>query len=203
MKFVSDTFNQISRSLSTTDDTKMTSQIRQNFQDDCINGINNLINMYMSRSYSCMAAWQYLTRDDVALRNIASFFNALGQTKSRKAKQLIRYMNQRGGRVVLKEITQPDKAEWSSVLEVFEKTLECDKALNKELLILHDIAEKNRDWQFCDFLEKEFLQGMVKHLEELGWIITNLRRVGKGVGEFLFDAKYFTCTGEVVTKPGI
>ncbi|KAI1698587.1 ferritin-like domain-containing protein [Ditylenchus destructor] len=175
----------------------MTSQIRQNFQDDCINGINNLINMYMSGSYSCTAAWQYLTRDDVALRNIASFFEALGHIKSQKAKELISYMNKRGGRVVLKEISQPDKAEWSSVLEVFEKTLECDKAVNKELLNLHDIAEKNHDWQMCDFLEKEFLQHMVKHLEELGWIITNLRRVGKGLGEFMVDTKYFTCTGKV------
>ncbi|KAI1700199.1 ferritin-like domain-containing protein [Ditylenchus destructor] len=177
----------------------MTSQIRQNFQDECITGINNVINTYMRGAYCCMSLWQYFCRDDMALYNVGRFFECVGEIKSRKARQLICYMNQRGGRVIFKDITAPEKNEWGTVQEACEKVLECEKTLNQELLRLHDLAEKNKDWQLCDYLEKNFLKDMVKHIEELGWIITNLRRVGKGVGEFLFDAHYFTDTGKIHT----
>uniref|UniRef100_A0A914EJV7 Ferritin n=1 Tax=Acrobeloides nanus TaxID=290746 RepID=A0A914EJV7_9BILA len=126
--------------------TTTTSQIRQNFHDDSINGINKLINMYWHGNYSCMSLWQHFTRDDVALSNIACYFEKVGKIKCWKAKQLMCYMNTRGGRVTMNDIQAP-KLDWSSALEAFESTLEFEKNVNKELLTLHSIALKNNDYQ--------------------------------------------------------
>lgn len=38
----------------------------------------------------------------------------------------------------------------------------------------------------CDFLEDKFLREQVESIEEIGNIITNLKRVGKGLGEFMW-----------------
>jgi ferritin heavy chain len=42
-----------------------------------------------------------------------------------------------------------------------------------------------------DFLEDKYLREQVESIEEIGKIITNLKRVGGGLGEFMFDKEYF------------
>ena len=42
-----------------------------------------------------------------------------------------------------------------------------------------------------DFLEDEFLNKNVKVIEECGKHITNLKQVGKGIGEYMFDKHNF------------
>lgn len=83
----------------------------------------------------------------MALNNIARYFEIGGKIKCWKAKQLIKYMNQRGGRVVFNDITAPKKTEWGTSLEAFEYLLEYQKNVNKELLDLHTVATKNNDYQ--------------------------------------------------------
>lgn len=39
----------------------------------------------------------------------------------------------------------------------------------------------------CDFLEDKYLREQVESIEEIGKMITNLKRVGGGLGEFMFD----------------
>lgn len=39
----------------------------------------------------------------------------------------------------------------------------------------------------CDFIDTEYLQEQVDGIKELGDHITNLERVGEGMGVFLFD----------------
>jgi ferritin heavy chain len=39
----------------------------------------------------------------------------------------------------------------------------------------------------CDFLEGNFLKEQVASIEEISQYISNLKRVGTGLGEFLFD----------------
>jgi len=46
----------------------------------------------------------------------------------------------------------------------------------------------------CDFLENEYLEEQVKDIKELSNHITNLRRVGPGLGEFMFDKETFECS---------
>lgn len=41
--------------------------------------------------------------------------------------------------------------------------------------------------QLCDFLENDFLIEQVQAIKELSDHITNLRRVGPGLGEYMYD----------------
>lgn len=42
----------------------------------------------------------------------------------------------------------------------------------------------------CEFLEDKFLREQVESIEEIGRIVTQLKRVGKGLGEFMFDKEF-------------
>ena len=46
-------------------------------------------------------------------------------------------------------------------------------------------------FQICDFLEKEFLEEQVEDMKHISDHLTNLRRVGPGLGEFMFDKETF------------
>ena len=45
----------------------------------------------------------------------------------------------------------------------------------------------------CDCLEKRFLEEQVHHIKMVADHITNLRRVGPGLGEFMFDQHVLDC----------
>lgn len=57
----------------------------------------------------------------------------------------------------------------------------------QSLLGIHAIASENKDENFCDFLETEFLQEQVDSIKEISDKITNLKRVGEGLGVYMFD----------------
>ena len=39
----------------------------------------------------------------------------------------------------------------------------------------------------CDWLENEFLQEQVESIKKISDYVTNLKRVGPGLGEYMFD----------------
>lgn len=57
----------------------------------------------------------------------------------------------------------------------------------QSLLGIHNIAAANNDANFCDFLETEFLQEQVDSMKEIADHVTNLQRVGEGLGVYMFD----------------
>lgn len=57
----------------------------------------------------------------------------------------------------------------------------------QSLLDIHGIATEKNDANMCDFLESEYLQEQVDAIKELGDHLTNLRRVGEGLGVYIFD----------------
>lgn len=99
----------------------------------------------------------------------------------------MKYQNDRGGRIVLQDIPKPVKQDWSSGLEAMEAALELEKTVNKSLLAMHSLAGSNNDPHLCDFLETHYLNEQVEAIKKLSDYVTNLRRVGSGLGEYLFD----------------
>ena len=59
--------------------------------------------------------------------------------------------------------------------------------MNAKLLVLANLADKHKDEQFCDFMEDQFLSPEVELLKEIGGHVTNLKRVGDGLGVFQYD----------------
>ena len=68
-----------------------------------------------------------------------------------------------------------------------QTALALEKHVNQALLDLHKLSDSHGDAQLCDFLEANYLTEQVEAIKEISDHITNLKRVGTGMGEYLFD----------------
>ena len=97
----------------------------------------------------------YFDRDDVALPGFAKYFKKAADEEKEHAEKLMKFQNQRGGRVILKPISKPAKDEWGSGLDAMQAALELEKAVNQALLDLHKVADSHNDYQvlidWCKF----------------------------------------------------
>ncbi|XP_078387948.1 ferritin heavy chain B-like isoform X2 [Cetorhinus maximus] len=80
------------------------SQSRQNYPSKCEDGINSQINLELSASYVYLSMSYYFDRDDVALKNFAKFYLEQSLEEQEHAAKLMKFQNQRGGRIILKDI---------------------------------------------------------------------------------------------------
>lgn len=166
----------------------MASQIKQNFHADTEQAINNQINMELTASYTYQSMAFYFDRDDVALPGFSDFFKHSSDEEREHAEKLMKYLNKRGGRVVLQDVKRPAQDEWGNGLQALETALALEKKVNQSLLDLHALAASKNDPHFTDFLEEEYLDEQVESIKKIGEYITKLKRAGPtGLGEYIFD----------------
>ncbi|NP_001292247.1 soma ferritin-like [Magallana gigas] len=163
------------------------SQPRQNFHEESEAGINRQINMELYASYTYQSMALYFDRDDVALPGFHKFFKHSSDEEREHAEKLMKYQNKRGGRIVLQDIKKPDRDEWGTGLDAMQIALQLEKSVNQSLLDLHKLADVHRDAQMCDFIESEFLEEQVNAIKEISDHVTQLKRVGAGLGEYEYD----------------
>ncbi|XP_056004466.1 soma ferritin-like [Ostrea edulis] len=77
--------------------------------------------------------------------------------------------------------------DWFNGLMALEDTLVLERAVNDFLLKLHQAHDD--DAHLSHVLEHEYLDEQVNAIKELGDKISQLKRAGKGLGEYLFDQK--------------
>jgi len=164
--------------------------IRQNYHAESEAGLNRLINTYLRASYTYISMSGHFDRDDVALPGISKCVGKISDERRDIAKKLMEYQNIRGGRIVLADIKKPDRDEWGNGLDLAIAFLEYEKEVNQALLDLIAAANKQNDFQLADFLETYLLENGVVHLKMIGDAITQLKRVGPGLGEFQVDQKF-------------
>ncbi len=98
------------------------------------------------------------------------------------------FVNDRGGRVILKQIDAPP-SDWKSPLEVFEHTLDHEIKVTEKIHALVKLSVNE-----CDYATQAFLQWFVtEQVEEEAQttnIVEKLRLMGDGhVGLFILDAE--------------
>jgi len=164
-----------------------TSPVRQNFHQETEDGLNKQINMELLASYTYLAMAFHFERSDVALPGFHRFFKKQSEDERHHAMMLMEYLNKRGGNIVLADIAKPSKRSWDSPLEAMQDALSLEKQVNQALLDLHSIGSSHNDANFCDFIESEFLTEQVDSIRELAGYVTRLKRVGPGLGEYMFD----------------
>lgn len=162
-------------------------QPRQNYHEEAEAGVNRQINLELYACYVYQSMSFYFERDDVALKGFAKYFKKASDEEREHSEKFMRYQNQRGGRVILQDIKKPERDDWGSGLEAMQAALQLEKNVNQSLLDLHTAADKNNDYQFADWIESNFLTEQVEAIKELSDHITNLKRVGTGLGEYMFD----------------
>ena len=164
------------------------SQVRQNFHAETENVLNDQINMELYASYVYQSMAFHFDRDDVALPGFSKFFKHNSDEEREHAEKFMKYLNSRGGRVILKDIKRPDTDEWGTGLNALQTALNLEKQVNASLLSLHAVASSHNDPHLSNFLEEEFLAEQVEAIKQLGDMITRLNRAGpQGLGEYLFD----------------
>jgi ferritin heavy chain len=161
--------------------------IRQNFHAESEAAINAQINLELQASYAYQSMAFYFERDDVALPGFAKYFHANSEEEREHAEKFMTYQNKRGGRVQLSDVPRPERNEWGTGVEALEAAFALEKKVTDAIYALHEVATRNEDAHFMDFLEGEFIEEQVEALKKLSDLITRSKRAGPGLGEFLFD----------------
>ena len=144
----------------------MTSCKLNNWHPLCEKIVNKQINLEFWASYQYDLMSSYFDRSDVGLKNIAKFFRKSSNEEREHAHKLIDYQNKRGGIVKFENIKNCNlnylkNENKNDVLLSFEKALEMEQIVYKSLLKLHSSGEENKDPQFTDFIESEYLDEQI------------------------------------------
>jgi len=166
--------------------------IRLNYHEDNEGLINRQINLELYVSYFYLALAHHFDRYDVALKGHAKYFKEMAEEENGHARKLMEYQNKRGGTIVLLDIQKPTQQCFGSPLEAHEVALQLEKDVYHSLLELHACAAKHNDPHLTDYLEEECIDKQVKSIKQYGGYITNLKRVGSGLGEYMFDKEEFS-----------
>lgn len=161
--------------------------IRQNYNEESEAGVNKQINLELYASYTYLSMSFHYNHTNVALPGAHKYFLKASHEEREHAEKLMKFQNQRGGTVVLQDIKKPAKDTWGTLKEGVAAALDLEKRVNQALLDLHAVACKHADAQMCDWIEAHFLTEQVEAIKELGDHLTQLNRVGDGLGEYMYD----------------
>lgn len=73
----------------------------------------------------------YFDRDDVALPGMHWYFKHASDEEREHAMKLLKYLNKRGGRIILQDIKNPDAPGEMSAVEAMTKALDLEKEVNE------------------------------------------------------------------------
>eukprot|EP00091_Calanus_sinicus_P020169 TRINITY_DN5377_c0_g1_i1.p1 TRINITY_DN5377_c0_g1~~TRINITY_DN5377_c0_g1_i1.p1 ORF type:complete len:213 (-),score=87.34 TRINITY_DN5377_c0_g1_i1:108-746(-) len=166
---------------------KMNSTIRQNYHEDCEAMINKQINTEFYASYVYLSMSSYFNRSEQALHGFAKFFLERSENERTRGVNLMEYQAKRGGKVVLLEIAKPNRLEWGTAMDAMIAALDLEKTVNKNLLDLQKTCEQKEDAHLGDYIPSEFLDEQVEGIKAIGDMITQMKRVGDGLGLHIMD----------------
>ena len=148
--------------------------------------INDQINKELYSEYLYLSMEAYCRSID--LDGVANFFHVQTQEEHFHAMKMYNFLIDRDARVILKKIDAPP-TEFSSVIEVFEKTLEHEKYVTQRINDLMDLAVKENDHAVTSFL-KWFVDEQVEEEATDLRILNRLKLVkGEGQGLLMIDSE--------------
>ncbi|CAL5229455.1 g12781 [Coccomyxa viridis] len=154
-------------------------------------GVNEQINVEYNISYIYHSMFAYFDRDNVGLPGFARYFMEASHDERHHAELLMRQQTLRGGRVKLQTIMVPETEythkEKGEALYAMELALSLEKLNFTKLRELWKIANEAEDGQLTDFIEGQLLHQQAIDIKQAAIYVSELRRVGKGLGVFEFD----------------
>jgi len=162
---------------------------RQNYVAETEEAVNLQINLGLYASHVYMSMSYYFDRTDVELPGFAKFFKDASAEEREHAEKLMKYQNQRGGRVRMELVEKPARDEWGTGKDAMIEALALEKEVNSQLLKIEELATDNNDPHLADFITEHYLIEQVESIEELSRHIASLERVGPNLGEYMYDRK--------------
>jgi ferritin len=156
--------------------------LSQKLQD----AFNSQINKELFSEYLYLSMASYCYSKD--LDGAANFFMVQTQEEHFHAMKMFNFVTDRGGRVILKAIDEP-QVEFKSVVDAFERTLEHEQFVTKSINELMDLSLKENDHAAASFL-KWFVDEQVEEEATASKLLAKLKLIGgDGHGMLMIDAE--------------
>jgi len=130
---------------------------------------------FASHFYLAMSAYF----ESVNLSGCASWMRKQSEEEREHAMKFFSYLNDRGARVILQSVAQPP-AEFSSVLDVFEKALEHEQRVTASINNIYTLAVKENDYA-TQVMLNWFVEEQVEEEKSASDVIALLKMVGDSV----------------------
>lgn len=154
--------------------------LKENVQDALAGQLN--AELYSSYLYLSMSS--YFSSTDLA--GFANWMRVQAQEELMHAMKFYDYLNERGGRVLLKPIEGPP-AEWKSPQDAFEHTLRHEQKVTGLINDLVDLAIAEKDHATNNFLQW-FVSEQVEEEASASDVLQKVKRVGDNTSSlFILD----------------
>jgi ferritin len=130
------------------------------------------LELYSAYLYLSMAAHFEASN----LPGFAHWMKTQAREEQEHAMKFFEYLNDRGDRVVLQAIDQP-QSEFKSALAIFEQSLEHEKSVTARINLLYSIAVKDNDYASQNFLNW-FVSEQVEEEKNASQIVEWLKSAG-------------------------
>jgi len=151
--------------------------------DKMVKSLNHQINreLYSGYLYLGMASYS----KNAGLSGVANWFAVQSQEEASHAMKFYEYVNDQGGRVVLEAIEEPPQ-DYSSALDMFDKTLEHEKKVTAMINELVALARSEKDTA-TEIMLQWFVKEQVEEEANASDMIQKLKLAGDGSGLFMID----------------
>ena len=148
--------------------------------------INEQINAELYSAYLYLSMAQYFEAEGLA--GFANWFKIQFQEEQAHATIFMNYVNQRGGRVMLKAIDAVPTT-WDSPMEVFRATLEHEQKVTALINSLYTLAMQEEDYATRDRLNW-FVGEQVEEEDNCRALIDKFRLIGdNGMGLYMLNTE--------------
>ena len=146
--------------------------------------INNQINAEFYSSYLYLSMSSYL--QSINLKGFANWMRIQAQEELYHAMKFYDYVNERGGKVLVKQIEKPP-TEWDSPLAVFEYTYKHEQKVTSLINNLVDLAISEKDHASNSFLQW-YINEQVEEESNADELVRKLKMMADTVnGLFIID----------------
>eukprot|EP00170_Pyropia_yezoensis_P004018 contig_16570_g4029 len=161
------------------------------FSQACQDAVNNQIQVEYTASYAYHAMFAYFNRDTVALPGFAKYFEEQSLEERTHADEFMRYMNKRGGQVVLKPLAVPSMSfnntdGTSDAVYAMDLHLQLEKFVWAKLEEVAAAANADNDLSLADLID-DYVQEQVQAVKKAADMVAQLKRVGTPHGVWHFD----------------
>lgn len=149
--------------------------------------INEQINAELYSAYLYLSMAQYFEAEGLA--GFANWFKIQFQEEQAHATIFMNYVNQRGGRVMLKAIDAVPTT-WDSPMEVFRATLEHEQKVTALINSLYTLAMQEEDYATRDRLNWFVGEQVEEEEDNCRALIDKLRLIGdNGMGLYMLNTE--------------
>jgi ferritin len=144
---------------------------------------------HSSRIYLSMAIWCEAN----GFPGAAAFLYRQSDEERMHQLKLVRYVNDRGGKAILKPLDQP-KAEYSSLMQVFEEVLKHEQYITSSINDVYEVTLNEKDYTTGNFIQW-YINEQIEEESTMKTILDKISLVGADkAGMFHIDKELETMT---------